>query len=105
MKITELKVKLFNSSVVKIIRGNIQYCKSDTYILRGGFPMNQFKAITECPKCGGVELGKGKHHGYAVMHPTNKMSFGSEVEYILCTDCGYIIESYVKKPEKFKGTL
>lgn len=50
-------------------------------------------------------IGAGKHSGYAVMSPVNKMSMGSNVEYILCTDCGYIIESYVKKPEKFKGTL
>ncbi|MBD8006224.1 transcription initiation factor TFIIIB [Bacillus norwichensis] len=60
---------------------------------------------TDCPKCGGKELGKGKHTGYGVMYPDGKMGLGSNVEYILCTDCGYIIESYVKKPEKFKGTL
>lgn len=67
--------------------------------------MNYFAKATECPKCGGKELGKGKHSGYAVMHPDNKMSLGSNIEYILCTDCGFIIESYVKKPEKFKGTI
>ena len=61
--------------------------------------------VTECPKCCGKELGKGKHSGYAVMHPDNKMSFGSDVEYIICIECGFIIESYVKRPEKFKGTL
>lgn len=61
--------------------------------------------VTECPKCGGTELGKGKHSGYGVMYPDNKMSLGSEIEYIICTECGFIIESYVKKPEKFKNTL
>ncbi|MGE8207043.1 transcription initiation factor TFIIIB [Heyndrickxia sp. NPDC080065] len=61
--------------------------------------------ITECPKCGGIELGKGKHSGYGVMYPSNKMSLGSDVGYIICCKCGYIIEGYVKKPEKFKGTL
>ncbi len=64
-----------------------------------------YKGVKECPKCGETELGLGKHSGYAVIHPVNKMSFGSDMEYILCTDCGYIIESYVKKPEKFKGTI
>lgn len=59
---------------------------------------------TECPKCGGKELGKGKQNGYAIMHPVGKMSFGSEVEFIICVTCGFIIESYVKKPEKFRGT-
>ena len=63
---------------------------------------NKFK----CPKCGKTELGKGTHSGYAVISPVNKkFSFGSDIEYILCTDCGFIIESYVKSPEKFKGTL
>ncbi|SEN71571.1 hypothetical protein SAMN05192533_11844 [Mesobacillus persicus] len=61
--------------------------------------------ISECPKCGGTEFGKGKHSGYGVIYPVNKMSFGSDFEYIICTDCGFLIEGYVKKPEKFKGTL
>ncbi|MDR4887463.1 transcription initiation factor TFIIIB [Fredinandcohnia sp. QZ13] len=67
--------------------------------------MNHSTKATVCPKCGGEELGKGKHSGYATMYPENKMSLGSVIEYIICTECGYIIESYVKKPEKFKGTL
>ncbi|WP_010094044.1 hypothetical protein [Ornithinibacillus scapharcae] len=58
-----------------------------------------------CPKCGSNDLGKGEHAGYALMTPVNKMSFGSKIEYLLCTDCGYIIESYVKKPQKFKDTI
>ncbi|RHW41575.1 transcription initiation factor TFIIIB [Neobacillus notoginsengisoli] len=67
--------------------------------------MNRFKNVSNCPKCGGTELGKGKQSGYAVMYPFNKMSFGSNIEYIICTECGYIIESYVKNPEKFKGSF
>jgi predicted RNA-binding Zn-ribbon protein involved in translation (DUF1610 family) len=61
--------------------------------------------VTECPKCGGKELGKGKHSGYGVMYPDNKMSLGSDIIYIICTNCGFIIEGYVRKPEKFKNTL
>ncbi|WLR54730.1 transcription initiation factor TFIIIB [Mesobacillus subterraneus] len=57
----------------------------------------------QCPKCGGTEIGKGKQAGYAVMHPENRvMSLGSEILHIICTNCGFIIESYVRKPEKFK---
>ncbi|GEN52660.1 transcription initiation factor TFIIIB [Halobacillus faecis] len=68
--------------------------------------MKHLSNIEECPKCGGRELGRGKQNGYAVMLPINKaMSFGSEVEHIICTSCGYIVESYVKKPGKFKGTM
>ncbi|MCA1318320.1 transcription initiation factor TFIIIB [Bacillus tianshenii] len=58
----------------------------------------------ECPKCGAKELGIGKESGHGGMFPKNKMSLGSEVEYIICTECGYIIEGYVKKPGKFKNT-
>ncbi len=68
--------------------------------------MKHSTKVTECPKCGGKELGKGKQHsGYAAMYPSNKFSFGYGVEYIICTECGFIIESFVEKPEKFKGTL
>ncbi|MGM7702578.1 transcription initiation factor TFIIIB [Pseudalkalibacillus sp. Hm43] len=67
--------------------------------------MKQPMDTSECPKCGGKELGRGKHSGYAVMAPLKKLSTGSNIEYIICTDCGYIIEGYVSKPEKFKGTI
>ncbi|MEN8698086.1 transcription initiation factor TFIIIB [Bacillus infantis] len=63
------------------------------------------KIAGECPKCGEKELGKGTQNGYAVIRPENKMSFGTPVEHIICTGCGYIIESYVTKPAKFKGTI
>ncbi|WP_434964676.1 transcription initiation factor TFIIIB [Cytobacillus firmus] len=58
-----------------------------------------------CPKCGSNELGKGKHSGYGVMFPVYKMSLGSDIEYVICTSCGFIIEGYVKKPEKFKNRM
>lgn len=65
--------------------------------------MKHSTKIIECPKCGRKELGKGKHTGYGVVYPANKMSLGSDIEYIIYTECGFIIEGYVKRPEKFKG--
>jgi len=68
--------------------------------------MNQRTGDKECPKCGGKNLGKGKQSGYASLnHPRKLLSFGSAIIHILCTDCGYIIESYAEKPQRFKGTL
>lgn len=67
--------------------------------------MKETMKAAQCPKCGEKELGIGKHSGYGSMYPSNKMSFGSEIEYLICTECGFIIESYVKKPKRFKGTL
>lgn len=67
--------------------------------------MNQQVEVTECPKCGGKELGKGVHNDYAALTPYKKIiSMGSAIIYILCTDCGFIIESYVAKPNRFKST-
>jgi len=65
----------------------------------------QMANITECPKCGEKELGLGTQNGYAVIYPKGVMSFGSNIEHLICTECGLIIESYVVKPDKFKNTL
>ncbi|MGD6830612.1 hypothetical protein ACQCT5_00525 [Sutcliffiella halmapala] len=43
--------------------------------------------VTECSKYGAKELGVGKERGRGGMFPINKMSLGSEVEYIICTEC------------------
>ena len=67
--------------------------------------MANYTGSSSCPKCGSKELGRGKHSGYALMSSVDKMSMGSPIEYIICTDCGYILESYVTKPEKFKGKI
>ncbi|MFK7681865.1 transcription initiation factor TFIIIB [Priestia megaterium] len=67
--------------------------------------MKDFIKVTECPKCGDTELGKGIQTGYGSMSPNKKISVGSNIEYIICVRCGYIIEGYVTNPEKFKGTF
>ena len=61
--------------------------------------------VQACPKCRSSKFGKGQQNGHAYMFPVGKMSFGSKIEHLLCTDCGYIIESYVNNPRKFKGTM
>lgn len=58
----------------------------------------------ECPKCGCREIGKGNQIAGGKMFPIDNptMSFGSDVIADICTECGYIIDTWVKKPEKFK---
>lgn len=56
---------------------------------------------TTCPKCGGREYGTGKQEGYAKMN-SRGFSMGSNIIHTLCTNCGFIIESYAEKPYKFK---
>ena len=57
--------------------------------------------IESCPKCGESEIGIGKQSGYARME-SGKLNFGSSIIHTICTNCGYIIESYVEKPDNFK---
>ena len=66
--------------------------------------MNHSPKGTEYPKCGGKELGKGKHSGSESMFPYNK-ALGVGVEHIICSEYGFIIENYVKNTNKFKVTL
>lgn len=57
-----------------------------------------------CPKCGCREIGQGKQVGSARMMPADALawSFGSNIIAYICTECGYIIEMRVEKPQKFK---
>ncbi|WP_106769081.1 transcription initiation factor TFIIIB [Paenibacillus faecalis] len=60
---------------------------------------------TICPKCGSRETSKGVQYNQGNVYPVKKtvfMGFGSEVLHIFCSKCGFIKESFVKNPEKFK---
>ena len=47
---------------------------------------------------GWERLGEREQSGYAVLNPFKNFRDGIKVTYILCTDCGYIIDQYVEKP-------
>lgn len=56
-----------------------------------------------CPKCGGTDIKTGIQKGHSNIIPEKSvMKMGSQVKHYICTNCGYILESYVEKPEKFK---
>ncbi|BAH43327.1 hypothetical protein BBR47_23500 [Brevibacillus brevis NBRC 100599] len=60
--------------------------------------------IEQCPKCGGNEIGKGRQAGDAAVFPLGKIiSLGSAIIHRICTHCGYVIESHVENPSKYKG--
>jgi len=57
----------------------------------------------KCPKCGCVEIGRGKQSSHAVVTPLNKFfAIGSPLIHRICTNCGHVLESYVEKPSRFK---
>jgi predicted nucleic-acid-binding Zn-ribbon protein len=58
----------------------------------------------KCPKCLSTEIGQGVLKGPASMFPKGKSFGGSAILSFICTKCGYIISSYVQKPENFKGS-
>jgi len=43
----------------------------------------------------------GKQSGYAKMS-SGRFNLGSNILHVICTNCGFIIESYVEKPKNFK---
>lgn len=58
----------------------------------------------KCPKCGSDKIGQGKQLGQGRMTPIDKLTLlnSSNVIAEICTDCGYIIEMRVEKPDLFK---
>lgn len=59
-----------------------------------------------CPKCGSRETSEGVQCNQGNIFPVQKtvfMGFGSEVLHVFCSECGFIRESYVKNPKKFKN--
>lgn len=58
----------------------------------------------QCPKCGCKQIVKGRQAGDAGVFPFGKfVPLSSAIIHHICTNCGYVIESYVENPSKFKG--
>ena len=57
--------------------------------------------IDKCPFCGSRNIGEGYQDGYATVRVKNKIFRSSQINYIICADCGSVLRSYVKEPEKF----
>lgn len=55
-----------------------------------------------CEKCGNDKFAKGIQKNQAKIVPIDKsMSLGSVIIHTFCTECGWIKESFVEKPNKF----
>ena len=55
--------------------------------------------VEKCPECGSRNLGHGKLEGYASMYASPFRS--SQVDAVVCSDCGLVIEMGVRKPHIF----
>ncbi|MEJ8553858.1 hypothetical protein [Tepidibacter sp. Z1-5] len=63
------------------------------------------KEKKNCPECGCTEIGEGEFSGYANLRPVNSIIASSPVTAEVCTNCGYILNMRVERPEKFKKSL
>jgi len=63
------------------------------------------KKNNKCPKCGSSEISQGKQFAQGKMFPIDNITMigGSNVIADICTNCGYIFETRVEKPEKFRN--
>ena len=56
--------------------------------------------LSACPFCGGKEFVEGYQNGYATLTSTESGWLGATLRFIVCRDCGSVVRSYVKDPEK-----
>lgn len=54
-----------------------------------------------CPYCGGGEQVIGKQSGYGTVRANRKFSLREQpIYHVICLQCGAILKSYVKQPQK-----
>lgn len=58
------------------------------------------KYVLQCPYCGGSEIIMGYQDGYAAIIGAQNMLGGITLYHSVCRDCGSVVRSYVKEPEK-----
>ncbi len=58
--------------------------------------------VKECPYCEGTEFGEGCQRGYAKLVTGTFDLGGQDIYHIVCMNCGSIVRSYVRHPDKFK---
>ena len=55
----------------------------------------------KCPYCGSEKNVIGRQNGYACITANKALTFKEQkIFHIICLNCGTVIRSFVKKPEK-----
>lgn len=62
-------------------------CMSDKYVL-------------ECPYCGDTEVIETFQSAYGAVTAVSNKFGGAALYHSICRNCGSVLRSYVKKPEK-----
>ena len=53
-----------------------------------------------CPYCGGTEMIETVQDGYGAISTVGNAFLGSGLRHTICRNCGTVVRSYVKDPEK-----
>lgn len=56
--------------------------------------------VKECPFCGGNEIIDAYQDGYGAIIGTQNSLGGIALCHSVCRNCGSVVRSYVKEPEK-----
>ena len=56
--------------------------------------------IRQCPFCGGKEFVEGYQSGYGAITGAESVWIGTSLHHVICRQCGSVVHSYVKNPEK-----
>ncbi len=59
----------------------------------------KIKAIS-CPFCGGSEFVKGIQGGHGKIFSIHSLIKSQCLIHVICTECGSVVRSYVREPEK-----
>lgn len=90
-------------SEVNIVLGIFIIGLTLLYIFKGKNSTNIKIEGKICPCCKNSEFELGKQIGIASIFSVKKpLTRGSHVTHVICTKCGYIVESYVEKPHNFR---
>lgn len=56
----------------------------------------------KCPYCGSSNIGEGIQNGYGAVTVKGKFFSTDALVMRICTDCGTVVRSFVRHPERFK---
>lgn len=58
---------------------------------------------TACTYCGGTDIIVGKQAGAVIPEKEKTILHGQMLYHDICRQCGTVVRSYIKEPEKFAG--
>ena len=73
--------------------------KLNKFQVDGGDKM-QDKYVINCPFCGGTEVIESCQGGYGSVSAVSNVLGGATLYHSICRNCGSVVRSYVKEPEK-----